>query len=445
MEMGRARRRPGAPGSRTGRRRRGWDRGRGAAAPAWRGPGPAARAWPWSPPPPRACAAPADRAANPCQVASVRSTVNTPTAAAQRRRMVAVGRGELGQIAMPRLPPRRGEGTAERPDDQPRLPAPAPRDPRRQVGADGGAIADGTEAAAPLGEVDGGHRHLDETPPAGGRADQHLGLEDEPFAARAHGVDQPGGVHAKSRLRVGHGSAREPVDEESGHAYRRDPAGGKGHRHRALPDLAQTPTDDERIGGLGGRREEPREIVGIVLAIAVHGHDALGVARERLVQPTAERRPLAAPTLEPDHVGSRGRGHLARAVRRAVVHDEDVAVARGAPHHVADGAGLVVDGNDDQVITHGPRPRGPGPRRSARSDSRRARSRGRARGIRHARVQRRRGHAQRAQASVLAEERRQGQRRDIARPEIARQESRAPSRPRRRRRSRRRTRGGSPE
>ena len=222
-----------------------------------------------------------------------------------RRRMVAMGRGELGQIAMPRLPPRRGEGTAERPDDQPRLPAPAPRDPRRQVGADGGAIADGTEAAAPLGEVDGRHRHLDETPPAGGRADQHLGLEDEAFAARAHGVDQPGRVDAKPRLRVGHGSAREPVDEESGHAYRRDPAGGKGHRRRALPDPAQTPTDDERIGRLGGRREEPREIVGIVLAIAVHRDDALGVARERLGQPTAERRPLAAPTLEPDHVGAR--------------------------------------------------------------------------------------------------------------------------------------------
>ena len=42
------------------------------------------------------------------------------------------------------------------------------------------------------------------------------------------------------------------------------------------------------------------------------------------------------------------------------------------------------------------------------------------------RVQRGRGHAKRAQASVLAEERRQGQRRGIARPEIARQEPALP-------------------
>ena len=126
----------------------------------------------------------------------------------------------------------------------------------------------------------------------------------KPSAARAHGVDQAGGVDAKPRLRVGHGRAREPVDEESRHAYRRDPAGGKGHRRRALPDPAQTPADDERVRRLGGRREEPREVVGIVLAIAVHRDDALGVARERLGQPAAQRRPLAAPPPEADHVGA---------------------------------------------------------------------------------------------------------------------------------------------
>jgi hypothetical protein len=151
----------------------------------------------------------------------------------------------------------------------------------------------------PLGKVDG-HRHLDETPPPAARP--AFRLEDEASAARAHGVDQAGGVHAQPRLRVGDGRAGEPVDEESGHAYRGDPAGGQRHRH-APADRAQTPSDDERIRRLGGRCEEPWEVGGVVLAIAVHGDDALGVARKRLGQPTAERRPLATPPREPDHVG----------------------------------------------------------------------------------------------------------------------------------------------
>ena len=122
MRMARARRRPGAPGSRSGRRRRRWDRGRGAAAPAWRARAPAARAWRPSPPPLRASAARADRAASSRHVASVRSSANTPTAVAHAAGWCRCGRGELRQLAVARPPPRRGErdGRAPGPPARPR-------------------------------------------------------------------------------------------------------------------------------------------------------------------------------------------------------------------------------------------------------------------------------------------------------------------------------------
>ena len=226
-----------------------------------------------------------------------------------RRRMVAMGRGELGEIAMPRPPPRRGEGTAERagrsatPLAHQRLAILA-----GQVDADGHAIADGTEAAAPLGEVDGRDGHLDEAPPEGGRADQHLGLEDEASAARAHGVEQRRRDTRESPTACRDTAA--PVSQSMKKPATRIAAtrlAGRGTAAARCPIPAQTPADDERVRRL---RRPPRAAAGCRRDRAGRRRPCVTTRSasraSASVEAAAERLALAAPPREPHDVGAGG-------------------------------------------------------------------------------------------------------------------------------------------
>ncbi len=166
-------------------------------------------------------------------------------------------------------------------------------------------------------------RHFHEPPAGGSRARISISVSSTKRPER--GVDrsqQCGRIHAEPRLRVGDEGRREPVDEEARDAKRGESAG----RHAARAAAAETSPDDERIGRLGRRLEQARNVVGIVLAVRVERDDAVHAAREPLAEAAPERLPLAVTAIEPDDIGARGARHRGAAVGGAVVDDEHAPV-----------------------------------------------------------------------------------------------------------------------
>jgi len=110
------------------------------------------------------------------------------------------------------------------------------------------------------------------------------------------------------------------------------------------------------------RGDELADVVGIVLEVAVHGHDDAGA---RVQHARRHRRVLAEVALEQHDAKARiarvrGAQQRARAVGRAVVDEHDLPRttprgegAREALHQLVDVAGLVEDRHDDAHI--GPR------------------------------------------------------------------------------------------
>src|SRR5207247_2009144 len=154
-----------------------------------------------------------------------------------------------------------------------------------------GAVAEGAEATRPSGPEPWRDRDLANGETGGPGQHQQLGLEQEAAAPRSHRLEHRPRVDAKSGLCVGDGPPRQPVDEEARHAQGVETRGL--HGGAAVGEPA---ADDDRSGQGRGRREEPRDVLGVVLPITVEGDDALGATPERLLEADAERRTLAAAT-----------------------------------------------------------------------------------------------------------------------------------------------------
>ena len=110
------------------------------------------------------------------------------------------------------------------------------------------------------------------------------------------------------------------------------------------------------------RGEEPRDVLRLVLEVAVHRHDAVA-ARPR--EPRVHRRVLAEVALEADDAHARvlfvqRAERRERAVGRAVVDEDRLPLApvergRDAPVQLLDGALLVEHGDDNRYV-HRTRP-----------------------------------------------------------------------------------------
>ena len=84
-------------------------------------------------------------------------------------------------------------------------------------------------------------------------------------------------------------------------------------------------SDDEVRLARENRRDERRDVGGVVLKVGVEVDDDVGAHGERLLEPGGERGGEAAVRGQPhDAVGSVPAGHIRGAVGRAVVDDENL-------------------------------------------------------------------------------------------------------------------------
>jgi len=188
------------------------------------------------------------------------------------------------------------------------------------------------------------HRHCDALDTEAAGFDQDLAFERE--ARRCAVVDpsfaqQPCRIDAKAGLGVGEAAARRAGDPEVG-----DAVGPIAQRRRTAAQV-QPRADHDRLGTVAVRREQRRDVLGPVLAIAVE--------RDHRARPELERAPHAAPQaralaevrriaqqLERQAL-ERGRGAVGRAV---VHHDQRIDLAQRALGDVADRRRFV-EGRDD--------------------------------------------------------------------------------------------------
>ena len=114
-------------------------------------------------------------------------------------------------------------------------------------------------------------RHADDLDAGARSRDQHLAFEHErrpPAVAHVERAEHGGRVVAESRLRIGDRAPGGPCDPEIREAV------------RAVADLrdrgprVQTGADDDRVRPQRGRVEDPAQVLGIVLAVAVDRDDA---------------------------------------------------------------------------------------------------------------------------------------------------------------------------
>src|SRR5262249_40659356 len=140
----------------------------------------------------------------------------------------------------------------------------------------------------------------------------------------------------------------EPIDEEASNAKRGEAARGHDARLRA----AQAPADNERIWRIRSRLEQARNLVRIVLAVAVERDDAVHATRQALAKAAPKRLTLAATTIQADDIGAGGGRHRGGVIGGAVVDDEHTAMAPRVGHDRAKRRRLVERRNDDEVIAH---------------------------------------------------------------------------------------------
>ncbi len=94
--------------------------------------------------------------------------------------------------------------------------------------------------------------------------------------------------------------------------------------------------------------EEAREVVGVVLPVAVHERDVRDVVPEEHGEPVAERAPLPAVPLARQHAGSRLARLPGRAVAAAVVDHEDAGNVREKSQHDAADAAFAAVSRDER-------------------------------------------------------------------------------------------------
>lgn len=131
---------------------------------------------------------------------------------------------------------------------------------------------------------------------------------------------------------------------------------------RPGPEATQVSRTDDRIRPLVELFEEPGEVLGAMLTVAINTHDALITLRLR----PPETRPHGAADTEPDAqmqtVYSQAGKKVCRAIVRGVVDDEDLA-AWGRATKIVDyereALDLVVHGHDDQRHDREVYPRSP--------------------------------------------------------------------------------------
>ncbi len=121
-----------------------------------------------------------------------------------------------------------------------------------------------------------------------GGAYEHLGLEHEPAVAGARRGEQAPRVDAESRLGVAQG---RPISQSM-----KKPATCMASRRSGgicAGPAGEAPADHERLGLLAAGAEEPRDVVGIVLPVAVERDRRSTPRASASAKPAPERRALA--------------------------------------------------------------------------------------------------------------------------------------------------------
>src|SRR5436309_7715300 len=245
-----------------------------------------------------------------------------------------------------RLRPRRSKAREPAPEAAERL--------ADQERGDLASIDDGTESAPATARVDApdGHRH--EGSPGSRRAEEDLGLEHEALAAEGRLAEERGRVDPVTALRVADGDAGQPPDPP----VRRPDRAASQDGDRVAGGSREAVPQHERVRAASRRRHETQEVVRVVLAIAVEGHDGARPAPEGLCETGPERRRLApAARVTHDPPGAGGRRRFGRAVARSVVDHDDVHPGAETPDHGSDGRGFVERGDHGQ--DHATPPAGP--------------------------------------------------------------------------------------
>src|SRR5262249_14576293 len=143
----------------------------------------------------------------------------------------------------------------------------------------------------------------------------------------------------------------EPVEEEAGDAQSLEAS-----RLHPRPAIGEPAADDDgpRSSRRGG--EQSRDVVRIVLAIAVQGDDTLGAKRASLRESHGERRALSSPARRAQDASARRSRRRRAAVGGTAVPRHDATVGESPRHDVRDGRRLVEDGDDGDVIAHAASP-----------------------------------------------------------------------------------------
>jgi hypothetical protein len=227
----------------------------------------------------------------------------------------------------------------------------AENQPARDHPDDAGGVAPQPEVARTARmQVDGVDGHRDRGEAVARGLDHELAFQRERARGAVRQVDlaeQRRGIGALPGLRVEHAMAGRPRDPEVGEAV------GEASRRRHRPVASHARADRERPRVCRERAQQPRHVVDVVLAVAVHRDDHVGTGGKRGLHAVPQARRLAEVALVTDerhrHAGER-RG---RSVGRAVVDDDhDFRERQGAQGDRADRRGLVERGNDDREL-HG--------------------------------------------------------------------------------------------
>jgi hypothetical protein len=198
------------------------------------------------------------------------------------------------------------------------------------------------------------HRHRDDRHALAPGLDQHL----DRIAETRNDVQPECRLArdgAKAGDRIGHVGAREQAHDAA--AERLQEFLGS----RKMFDRGGLPVADDDIGAaVEYRPDQSRDIVRLVLVVAVGVDDDVGAARETGIEPGCERRGEAAiARMAHDVIGAAGARDVGRAVARAVVDHQDldpvdaVDAARNGGDGRRQAFRLVEAGNLDDQRRHG--------------------------------------------------------------------------------------------
>jgi len=281
-------------------------------------------------------------------VSAIRLSVKTPSAEAKAPGLWRYGAVNLASSAWRGL---RRPAVKGRTSDQAGVAGPSAQALDDEIAREGHSVAKRAEATRPARGGERAEGNFPDRIARRRRTHEHLCLEHEAASTGRHALEKLARVDAEARLRVRDVLAGQPVDEEARHSE-----GVQSRRLHEAAAAAQAASDHEGVGLGLGRREQSRDIVGIVLAIAVERDHALRRAGKSAGEAQAEGRALAQSPARPEDDGAGGGGRLVASVPRPVVHHDDGAVEGRPLDESSDGGRLVEDGNDGDVIAHAARP-----------------------------------------------------------------------------------------